>query len=149
VWDTEVNYGDRRAGLPQVVPDTQQAVTYVARTYIDAATLGIARSYWYGWDLGVLGIDLTVAGRLTPAGRSFLTVRGWLVDARPAGCQNKAGLRVCRFIGAGGRPFAIVWSRTSNTTVGAKGLKVCRLDGGCSQGKGELTVDREPVLLRP
>ena len=149
VWDTEVNYGDRRAGLPQVVPDTEQAVRYVARTYIDAATLGIARSYWYGWDLGVLGIDLTVAGRLTPAGRSFLTVRDWLVDARPAGCQNKAGLRVCRFTGTGGRPFAIVWSRSSNTTIGAKGLKVCRLDGGCSQAKGELTVDRQPVLLRP
>ena len=49
----------------------------------------------------------------------------------------------------GGRPFAIVWSRSSNTTIGAKGLKVCRLDGGCSQAKGELTVDRQPVLLRP
>ena len=83
IWDTEVNYGDRRAGLPQVVPEPQTAATYVARTYLDSATLGIARTYWYGWDLHVLGIDHTTDAGVTPAGTAFLTVRDWLTGARP------------------------------------------------------------------
>ncbi len=52
LWDTEVYYGDRRAGLPTVVPDSATSVTYVGRTYLDAATLGIARTFWYGWTCG-------------------------------------------------------------------------------------------------
>ena len=148
VWDTEVNYGDRRAGLPRVVPDSNQATTYVARTYIDAATLGVARSYWYGWDLGVLGIDLTDAQGITPAGRSFLTTRDWLTDARPAGCQNSGALRSCHFTGPAGRPFTIMWSSKANTTVDAGGLKVCRLDGNCTRGTRKLLVDSQPILLR-
>ena len=67
----------RPAGRPsQVVPEPQTAATYVARTYLDSATLGIARTYWYGWDLSVLGIDMVDANGITPAGTAFVTVRG-------------------------------------------------------------------------
>ncbi|MCB0905408.1 MAG: hypothetical protein KDC17_14635, partial [Actinobacteria bacterium] len=97
LWDTEVNYGDRRPGLPQVVPDPQTAATYLARTYIDSVRLGIQRTYWYGWDSHVLGIDLTDASGVTPAGRAFLTVRDWLTGARVAGCDRTDGMEVCRF----------------------------------------------------
>lgn len=148
LWDTEVNYGDRRAGLPQVVPDPKTATTYVARTYIDSATLGVARTYWYGWDLSVLGIDLTDASGITSAGRAFLTVRDWLTDARPAGCQDEAGLRRCHFTRPSGKPFTIVWSTQATAVVDAGGLKVCRLDGDCTRGTKRLVVDDQPVLLR-
>ena len=144
VWDTEVAYGDRRPGLPRVVPDEQTAATYVARTFIDAATLGIARTYWYGWDIGVLGIDMTSPTGVTPAGRAFLTVRDWLTDARPAGCQDVGTVRRCQFTAADGSAFAIAWGQGQ---IDASGLQVCRLDGTCADG-GVTMVDAQPVLLR-
>ena len=148
LWDTEVNYGDRRAGLPTVVPDSATSVTYVGRTYLDSATLGIARTYWYGWDLGVLGIDMTDAAGITPAGRAFLTVRDWLTDARPAGCQDTEGVRRCSFVGADGSAFTVVWAQGGTVTVDAERLEVCRLDGSCAVGTADLTLDAQPVLLR-
>jgi hypothetical protein len=147
LWDTEVNYGDRRVGLPTVVPDPETAATYVARTYLDSATLGIARTYWYGWDLNVLGIDMTDATGITPAGRAFLTVRDWLTGARPAGCRNDAGVRRCHFAGADGKAFTVVWARSS-ATLDATGLQVCRLDGTCTDGEAQLAIGSQPVLLR-
>ncbi len=147
LWDTEVNYGDRRPGLPQVVPDAATAAVYTARTYLDAATLGIARTYWYGWDLGVLGIDMTDASGITPAGRAFLTVRGWLTGARPAGCANSDGIRRCHFTDAEGAAFTVVWSTGGAVDLDTAGLQVCRLDDSCATAD-ELTVDAAPVLLR-
>jgi hypothetical protein len=148
LWDTEVNYGDRRPGLPTVVPDSTTAVTYVARTYLDSATLGISRTYWYGWDLGVLGIDMTDSAGLTPAGQAFLTVREWLTDARPAGCQTDAGLRRCHFTAPDGAPFTVVWATGATVTLDASGYEVCRLDGSCTPGDAALVVDGQPLLLR-
>ena len=148
LWDTEVNYGDRRPGLPTVVPDSATSVTYVGRTYLDSATLGIARTYWYGWDLGVLGIDMTDAAGITPAGRAFLTVRDWLTDARPAGCRDTDGVRRCSFVGADGSAFTVVWAQGGTVTVDAERLEVCRLDGSCAVGTSNLTLDAQPVLLR-
>lgn len=147
LWDTEVNYGDRRPGLPTVVPDTDTAVAYVARTYLDSATLGVARTYWYGWDLGMLGIDMTDGNGITPAGRAFLTVRDWLIDARPAGCRTQKNVRRCHFTDTEGKPFTVVWTH-SETTLNVTGLSVCRLDGGCDDGLTELALDDQPVLLR-
>ncbi len=147
LWDTEVNYGDRRAGLPQIVPDATTAATYVARTYVDSATLGVARTYWYGWDLGVLGIDMTTTAGITPAGTAFLTVRDWLTGARAAGCSDLAGVRRCAFTAADGAAFSIVWATGSPVAVDTRGLQVCRVDGSCATAE-TTTVDTQPVLLR-
>ena len=149
LWDTEVNYGDRRPGLPTVVPDSDTAVTYVARTYLDAATLGIARTYWYGWDLDVLGISMTDDSGITRAGRAFLTVRDWLTGARPAGCSSEAGLRRCFFAAADGTPFTVAWARgAGGAGLDASGLQVCSLDGACREGSADTAVTGQPVLLR-
>lgn len=148
LWDTEVNYGDRRAGLPQVVPDSETAVTYVARTFLDSATLGIARTYWYGWDLSVLGIDMTDASGITPAGSAFVTVRSWLSGARSAGCWDDAGLRRCAFTAADGAPFTVVWSLDAPVTLDATGLQVCRLDGACVDGTSTERITGQPLLLK-
>jgi hypothetical protein len=151
LWDTEVNYGDRRPGLPQVVPDPQTAVTYVARTYIDSVRMGIHRTYWYGWDTHILGIDLTDpnTSAVTPAGRAFLTVRQWLTESRLAGCEESEGLAVCHFGDAEGEPFSIVWSISGATTLNGEGMQLCTLDGECTRAPGAVQVDAQPVLLRP
>jgi len=148
LWDTEVNYGDRRPGLPQVVPDPQTGATYVARTYIDSVRLGIQRTYWYGWDSHVLGIDLTDAAGVTPAGTAFLTVRDWLTGSRLAGCTESGGAVLCRFGDAKGRPFSIMWTSSGTTTVPGTDLRVCRVDGTCTRAPDNLTVDTQPVLLK-
>ncbi|HQR78586.1 MAG TPA: hypothetical protein PLT68_00035 [Actinomycetota bacterium] len=148
LWDTEVNYGDRRPGLPTVVPDPDTAAAYVARTYLDAATMGIARTYWYGWDLDVLGIDLTDSTGITTAGRAFLTVRDWLVGARIAGCQQVGGVRRCHFTSPGGDPFTVAWTPDGTATLDVAGLEVCRLDGRCTTDEQDLLVGIQPVLLR-
>lgn len=147
LWDTEVNYGDRRPGLPQVVPDPQTAATYTARTYLDSATLGIARTYWYGWDLRVLGIDMTDDAGITPAGRAFLTVRDWLTGARPAGCANDGGVRRCHFTAADESAFTVVWALQDPVDLPTPGLQVCRLDDSCV-AEERVTVDAAPVLLK-
>jgi hypothetical protein len=147
LWDTEVNYGDRRAGLPQVVPDPATGATYLARTYLDAATMGIARTYWYGWDLSVLGIDTSDATGITPAGTAFITVRDWLTDARPGGCQDEGPLRRCYFTAADGSAFTVLWA-SSATEVDTEGLEVCRIDGSCAPGGRSFAVGAEPVLVR-
>jgi hypothetical protein len=147
LWDTEVSYGDRRPGLPQVVPDPQTAATYVARTYVDSVRLGIERTYWYGWDSHVLGIDLTDDSGVTPAGTAFLTVRDWLTGARLAGCTDHDQLTVCRFADAEGRAFSILWSAAGTVQVSGGGLRLCRIDGSCAKAPDDLAVDSEPVLL--
>jgi len=147
LWDTEVNYGDRRAGMPQVVPDATTAATYVARTFVDSATLGVARTYWYGWDLDVLGIDMTTPTGITSAGTAFLTVRDWLTGARPAGCSELGGVRRCAFTAGDGAPFSIVWATGDPVALDTRGLQVCRLDGSCAPAE-TTTVDAQPVLLR-
>ncbi|MEZ5184669.1 MAG: hypothetical protein R2720_02895 [Candidatus Nanopelagicales bacterium] len=148
LWDTEVNYGDRRPGLPTVIPDPTTAATYVARTYLDAATLGVARTYWYGWDLAVLGIDMTDSSGIAPGGRAFLTVRDWLTGARPAGCRNDDGVRRCHFTAADGAPFTVVWAQGDDVVLDTAQLQVCRVDGSCGQGSADMSVTGEPVLLR-
>lgn len=147
LWDTEVNFGDQRPGLPRVVPSDKTSAAYVARAYLDSATLGVARTYWYGWDLNVLGVNLTEGSRITPAGRAFLMVRDWLTGARPAGCVTASGLRQCGFTAADGSPFTVVWATYSDIALKTKGHKVCRLNGTCRRDR-ITTIDEQPVLLR-
>ncbi len=148
LWDTEVNYGDRREGMPQIVPDPQTAATYVARTYLDSATLGIGRTYWYGWDLSVLGIDMVDVNGVTPAGTAFVTVRSWLTGARPAGCWDAAGLRRCAFTAADGSAFTVMWATGPAVTLDTSGSQVCRLDGSCVEGTPEMSISDQPVQIR-
>ena len=92
---SEVNFGDQRPGLPRAVPNDQSSGTHV----VDSATFGVARAYWYGWDLDSLGVDVARGSSVTPAGTAFVTVREWLTGARPAGCLTRDGLRQVRVQG--------------------------------------------------
>ncbi len=90
LWDTEVNYGDRRTAQ-QVVPKPKKAAAYVSRTYLDSARYDIARTYWYGWDINVLGVSLTNGdGSVTRAGQAYLTTRDWLLAGSWKGCKGSA-----------------------------------------------------------
>ena len=99
LWDTELNYGDRRARMPiKRVITGAAAARYVARTYLDSMRFGVSRVFWFGWDMHILGTDMksTNSGRITAGGRAFIELQDWLVGKRWLGCStNGGGVTVC------------------------------------------------------
>jgi hypothetical protein len=162
LWDTEVNYGDRRdfAKTVVVVPQ-EQAAAWVARTYLDSLALGVDRVYWYSWNDHLLGIDQVdpVTGATTSAGQAYLTVQDWLADARWDGCSGElvaptgtgGALTTCSLTTAAGVAAQVVFAHRGSATVelpdGA--TEICRLDGSCAAvGGASLEVGEAPVLVK-
>lgn len=162
VWDTEVNYGDRRDFAPEkVVVPQARAASWVARTYIDSLALGIDRVHWYSWNDHILGIDQVDpdTGQILPAGQAFLTVQDWLVGGYWQGCSGElmeptgesGAVTQCDIAGSDGSPARILFSHGAPTTIDmpAGVQEICQLDGTCAQpGGGTLPVGAAPVLLR-
>jgi hypothetical protein len=97
LWDTEMNFGDQRSYMPRRYIDNAQAEEYVARAYIDSLRYGVARVFWYGWNINMLGVDMTVdQGRTRkPGGDAFLAVKDLLAGATWFGCKTKSGVSTC------------------------------------------------------
>jgi hypothetical protein len=162
VWDTEVNYGDRRDFAPEKVLVPQgRAAAWVARTYIDSLALGIDRVSWYSWNDHILGIDQVdpQSGEILPAGRAYLTVQDWLVGATWLGCSGElmdptgeaGAVTTCDLTSADGQPARILFSHGGATSVAMPegAAEVCQLDGSCAQPSGKaLPVGTAPVLVR-
>jgi hypothetical protein len=162
VWDTEVNYGDRRDFATEIVIVPQgRAAGWVARTYIDSLALGIDRVHWYTWNGQILGIDQVdpATGQILPAGQAFLTVQDWLVGAYWQGCTGElmeptgepGALTTCTVAWPDGRTGRILFSHGAATTVPvpAGASEVCQLDGSCAPPVGDtLPVGTSPQLVR-
>ena len=103
MWDTETSYGDRRPGTNIRVYTGKQAATYVARTYIDSMRYGVPRVFWYGWEVDILGLDLTVNGQRTQAGDAYLTVSRWMSGAQWKGCKRSGRVTTCKMVRDGSR----------------------------------------------
>ncbi|MCU0262519.1 MAG: beta-galactosidase [Candidatus Nanopelagicales bacterium] len=162
VWDTEVNFGDRRDFATEIVVVPQEvAAGWVARTYIDSLALGIDRVYWYGWNIPILGIDQvdTQTGAILPAGQAYLTVQDWFDGAYWQGCTGElmeptgedVALTTCDLATGDRLPAQILFTHSGSTSVpmpeGA--IQVCRLDGTCEPASGEsLEITAEPILVR-
>ena len=162
VWDTEVNYGDRRDFATEKVTVPQDvAVGWVARTYIDSLALGVQRVYWYSWNDHILGIDQIdpSTSEILPAGQAYLTVQDWFDGAYWEGCTGElmqptgdpGSLTTCTLTTRDGTPAQILFTNEGTTTIptpqGAG--EVCRLDGTCAPISGdELEVTPDPILLR-
>ena len=162
LWDTEVNYGERRDFAKKVVVVPQDvAAGWVARTYIDSLALGVQRVYWYSWNDHILGIDQIdpSTGEILPAGQAYLTVQDWFDGAYWEGCTGElmqptgepGSLTTCTLTTGDGAPAQILFTNEGTTTIptpqGAS--EVCRLDGVCSPiTDDELEVTPDPILLR-
>ncbi len=162
VWDTEINYGERRSFAAEFVIVPQRvAVRWVARTYIDSLALGIERVHWYAWNDHILGIDQIdeATSWILPAGRAYLTTQAWLDRTRWDGCDgelvaptgDRGALTSCSLTSRSGTPSLILFTHRGSTRIrwpeGAR--RICRLDGSCERVSGtRLRVTREPVLLR-
>lgn len=161
LWDTEINYGDRRDFATQRVAVPQsRAAAWVARTYIDSLALGVDRVFWYSWNDHSLGIDQVSAasGATLPAGRAFLTVQRWLAGAQWRGCTgelveptgDRGAVTTCTLTLASGGPAELVFTHrgTARVEVPVGASRACRLDGTCPRVGDRITVGISPVLLR-
>jgi hypothetical protein len=122
IWDTEVNYGDRRGlgqGWKQVVYSGDVAAGMIARTYVDSMRNGVYRVFWYGWDSHVLGIDAIdpSSKQITAAGQAFLTVQDWMVGKTWLGCKVKKSIRSCKLQGQDGARSTIVYATSKTRTL--------------------------------
>ena len=60
IWDTEVNYGNRRDnGHPTEVFKPKVGAAYLARTYVDSLRYDVTKVFWYSWESHVMGISTT------------------------------------------------------------------------------------------
>ncbi len=144
LWDTEVNYGDRRNPAAQVVPKPKKAAAYVSRTFIDSARYGIARTFWYGWDINVLGISMTNPdGTTTKAGKAFLTTRDWLTSGSWKGCKSSGAVTTCTV----GKTKVVYASKP--TTIKRPGgiTQVGKLSGARSAAGNSIKVSASPIRL--
>jgi hypothetical protein len=162
VWDTEINYGDRRDFASQiVVVPRARAAAWVARTYIDSLALGVSRVFWYSWNDHLLGIDQIdpQTGATLPAGQAYLTVQQWFADAWWQGCTGElmeptgeaGALTTCSVQYGTGQRARILFSHGGATTVAMPtgASEVCPLDGTCSAVTGDrLAVGTAPQLVR-
>ena len=144
LWDTEVNYGDRRDPARLVVPKPKKAATYVSRTYLDSARYGVARTFWYGWDINTLGISLSQPdGSPTRAGRAYLNTRDWMLAGSWKGCKTKGKVTTCK-VGK----TKILYASKKKTVKRPSGVKqVCKLTGKCSAAGSKIKVSSAPIRL--
>lgn len=162
LFDTEVNYGDRRDFAKEKVTVPQEvAAGWVARTYIDSLALGMDRVYWYSWNDHILGIDQVDAltGEILPAGQAYLTVQEWFEGAYWQGCTGElmepsgepGALTTCDLATGDGLPAQILFTHTGTATIATPeaAAQVCRLDGTCAGATDSmLEVGPAPVLIR-
>jgi len=126
-----------------VVPKPKKAAAYVSRTFLDSQRYGIARTFWYGWDINVLGISLTNAdGSPTAAGQAFLTTRDWMLAGDWKGCKDAGGVTTCR-VGT----TRIVFAAKAKTLKVPAGTQVCRLSGTCAPAGATVKVTTSPLRL--
>ncbi len=153
IWDTEMNYGDRRPYMSvKRVYTGEKAAGYVARSYIDSMRYGVSRVFWYGWDIQVLGTDMTDPNTfaLTSGGKAFLEIQDWMVGKKWYGCKTKKKITTCTLKPTGGSKDTIRF-----TTGKSRKLKVPAtttlhtLDGDSTAvTKGQrIKITKVPVML--
>lgn len=154
IWDTEMNYGDTRGYMKvKRVYTGPVAATYVARTFIDSMRYGINRVFWYGWDIHVLGTDMTTRPGgvdLTAGGRAFLEVQGWMAGNTWYGCKVKGKVTTCRLSTPSGQRQSIVYaSKNVSYKIPAGATAVKNLAGGSTAVSGgqRMTLTAQPMLL--
>jgi hypothetical protein len=157
LWDTEVNYGNRRDnGHPQEKFGKKVGSAYLARTYIDSLRYDVSKVYWYSWESHVMGISTTdeLTGQTIAPGRAFFTIQDWLVGAKWGGCSDQR-VTVCSLKRSGERQYLLYadLKTTRKVTLPKASFdvrQVCSLNGTCERIKNRtVKVEQSPVLLVP
>ena len=162
LWDTEAGWEitNRKTGRAPgargvygTVISDDQAVAYLARSYVLNWAYGVSRFYWYAWDDGQTGI--TEPEDLTPksAAKAYNEIERWLVGSRMMMCDHYQATWNCRLQRDGGYSGWIVWNTDGSRSFPIQpswGVKRTRdLAGGTQNLSGAKTVEigPKPILL--
>jgi hypothetical protein len=154
LWDTEMNYGDTRPYMRIKRTYTGAAAqTFVARTYIDSMRYGVSEVFWYGWDIHVLGTDMTArngSGAVTEGGAAFINIRRWMSGKLWSGCKTKKKIVTCKLAAGGQTQYIRFSTKQAKTYRIPKGIsQVSYLDGGSvpvTPGQ-KFRLTSQPVLM--
>jgi hypothetical protein len=125
IWNTEMNYGMARAGVPRKhALTTNQQIAYVLRGYILGWRGGVRRIYWYDWSatswLGVRMAKSPGSPAAGPAGRAFSTARTWMNGKMlPCTVARKSGTYTCLINYGHGKRGMVRWNPKHWVTVQA------------------------------
>jgi hypothetical protein len=137
IWNTEFSFGcvylpgtsggGNTAPCPATetsfLPDRGAEASWLARTYIIQASMGIGRSYWYGWDFSPYGTQWESSGDLIgvwPSGYAYQNLQTWLVgktfvsDCAPT---TQGDFYNCSLVDSSGTPEQITWSTLATCNV--------------------------------
>ncbi len=154
IWNTEINYGLLGGGTAKKV-SADVAAGYVSRTLVLNAVAGVARVYWYAWDLQRLAnTQLSTPGgaTLTKAGTAYTVTRSWLLGSRAASCTTDArGTYTCLLRYSGGVK-RIYWNPSRLVRVRAVASARAWVSGQGVEhvitGGEQLGVGRAPIMVR-
>jgi len=134
LWDTEVNFGIKGPGSiaeRNIAP--AEGAGWLATTYLDNVTLGVARSYWYFWapSDGRVGI-VTYDG--SPAATAFATIERWIGNAFHSCNRGTNGAANTCQLGDNVNPEIVAWvsSGSAKFTVPASATTQCDVMNSCS-----------------
>ena len=169
VWGTEINFGlvggsEHPAATP--APMSRQ-IANVIRSYVLLGSAGVKRLYWFMYDLptykngtiaNTMLTDLQTGSQLTPAGKAFYMVQGWLKGkmigpskAKRPCQQDKHGTYLCAVKDKHGMK-RIYWNPFGTSHVRLhKGSKSLQKETGTVvdvHGGQRIKVTYKPVMVR-
>jgi len=95
LWNTESGWTK-----PKYFASDEEAAGFLMRTFLLNWVMDVRRCYWYAWDnhnWSTLDLTSRTTHQITEAGRSYDTIRQWLLGATMASCdRNGAGVWICK-----------------------------------------------------
>jgi hypothetical protein len=153
LWITETNFGIAGPGkaYPRRNFSGLTAASWLARAFLDARRLGVARVFWYSqldFDVG-LGIPMWAG---TPAMRAERVLYQWLVSASWHGCSVSRTTVVCR-VSRGAKVWTIQYSDGPRTAMRAPAgaTRLCNILAQCQAVRpgGRIAVGATVTRLGP
>jgi hypothetical protein len=94
------------------VLSVDRAAAYMSRSLILGAAAGLARFYWYSWDIPSMGLTEGKGKSPTFASRAYITTERWLRGAVINDCRTEDDkLWICSLTREG-RQARLVWNTT-------------------------------------
>jgi polysaccharide biosynthesis protein PslG len=111
LWITECSWGKSDETNWTSADD---ASAFLIRFLVVAASQGIERIYWYGWDVPTG--TLSANGHPLPAASAYKEVRRWILGRSVTNCQSRSHVWSCD-VGAPGYRARIVWDEEYRQSV--------------------------------
>jgi hypothetical protein len=166
VWNTEFGfliadpdskpekYPVGGGSFSRILPETE-AASWLARSLIIAASIGIERFYWFMWDGEYVGLQTYAGHKIKSAGIAFGTLANWLTSKQIGPMQQIGNVVFCPLHDNNALIGYLVWTRDYGSmrwTIPSawKATKIASLDGQNRDISSVTSIDlsASPVLIR-